>query len=370
MGSHADTADADAIEAAQEAARGVFGRTEGHLRGTRHSTYWPNVASTGLLSLALPETAGGPGLDHPLPALSAVMTEAGRALGHRPLWSVLALGTLPMRDWFGDHHDVLQRIGLGSTITVGAFGEGPGADWTPTETSLRDLGEGFVLSGAKTSIWDADLADAALVSARAPDETICLTHLPLSREGVMIRPEPSTDGHGLCTIELRDVRVADHEWVRLGAGHEGLDLIRRRADLLMASAIVGAAATALDLTVEHVKARHQFGRPLGSFPQVGDRLADAFLLLDVARAALAQATLPLEPDAAVSAAAVIWTLRAASFVVDAAHHLHGGVGVTIDYPLQSFTRSIKLMSLTLGSEDAHLARLEASMGDGATDGSP
>ncbi len=348
--------------AVRDAAQGAFRDLPASAYHLSPTEIWTRFANAELISAVLPERQGGAGLAHSLEVLCALFDEAGKVLAHRPLWSGLALGLIPLAEHFEPHiirHSTSLQ-GKGRALTVGAFTEGSNASWTPTTTLNTDE---LTLTGAKSFVWDARDADQLLVSARTSNGGVALVHIPTARDGVALVPFTATDERPVFAVSFDAVQVEPQEWVALESGQADIVAIRRRAEILLASALVGAATTALELTVSHVRERHQFGRAIGSFQAVAMRAADAWIQLEVARASIGHAVTVPRTSVLADAAAVVWSLRAASFTIDAAHHLHGGVGVGLDYPLWMFTRVCRQLELTLGSEARHLLRAQSALAD-------
>ena len=122
----------------------------------------------------------------------------------------------------------------------------------------------------------------------------------------------------------------------------------------------GVAKAALQLTAAYASSRQQFGRPIGAFQAVAMHAADAFIDVEAMRLAMLQAAwrlgagLPAEREASI---AKLWASEGATRVLATAHHLHGGTGLLLDYPLHLYLTRAKHLSLSAGSAQWHLARL-------------
>jgi len=121
---------------------------------------------------------------------------------------------------------------------------------------------------------------------------------------------------------------------------------------------------ALRMTAEYTIGREQFGRPIASFQAVQQRAADAYIDSEAIRLTTWQAAWRLAADRPATtevAIAKFWASEAAHRVVYAAQHLHGGIGVDVDYPLHRYYLWSKQIELTLGSGTRQLARLGADL---------
>ena len=126
----------------------------------------------------------------------------------------------------------------------------------------------------------------------------------------------------------------------------------------------GVLSRALELTTEYARSREQFGRPIGSFQAVAQRLADAYIDVEAVRLTMWQAAWLLaagqpgdpEVDAAV-ASAKFWAADAGHRVAHTAVHVHGGMGIDTSYPLHRYFVAAKRAEFTLGGATAQLLRL-------------
>jgi alkylation response protein AidB-like acyl-CoA dehydrogenase len=134
----------------------------------------------------------------------------------------------------------------------------------------------------------------------------------------------------------------------------------QRAVLGLCALQVGVVERALRLTAEYTSKREQFGKPLATFQAVGQRAADAYIDVEAIRWTTWQAAWRLgagEPAAPEIAIAKFWAAEAGHRVVYAAQHLHGGIGLDLDYPLHRYFLWSKQIELSLGSATRQLERL-------------
>ena len=144
------------------------------------------------------------------------------------------------------------------------------------------------------------------------------------------------------------------------------------ADWLVARATVGLCAMqsgvierALELTAEYAKSRVAFGRPIGSFQAVTQRLADAFVDVEAVRLTMWQAAWllaagPARPDVAV-ATAKFWAADAGHRVAHTAVHVHGGMGIDVTYPVHRYFVAAKRNEFALGGATAQLRRIGGAL---------
>ena len=140
---------------------------------------------------------------------------------------------------------------------------------------------------------------------------------------------------------------------------------------LLAHATVGLCALqfgvierALELTAEYARSRVQFGRPIGSFQAVTQRLADAYIDVEAVRLTMWQAAwrlasgLPAETEIAT---AKFWAADAGHRVAHTAVHIHGGIGIDTGYPLHRYFTAAKRAEFELGGATAQLLRIGAAL---------
>ena len=116
------------------------------------------------------------------------------------------------------------------------------------------------------------------------------------------------------------------------------------------------------MTADYTTERRQFERPIGSFQAVHQRAADAFINVQALELALLEATYRFEQGLDAQEAILIakyWASGPAYRVAYACNHLHGGIGIDIDYPLHRYYQWAKQIELCLGAGPVQLRALGA-----------
>ncbi len=324
---------------------------------------WAELARARLLGTALPEDAGGSGLG--LVELCLLLEQVGRTVAPVPAWPTLVLGALPIAE-FGsrEQRELLHAVGAGDAILTAALVEPVSDDpGRPTTTAHRD-GTVWRLDGTKTCVPAAHLAARIVVPARTPD----------GATGVFL-VDPHASG---LAMERQVATSREPQWqlTLAGAAAEPLGDPRRGDAIvcwLVERALVGLCAIqlgvtdrALRMTAEYTTGRQQFDRPLASFQAVHQRAADAYIDVEAIRLTTWQAAWRLAaglPATAEVAIAKFWAAEAGHRVAYAAQHLHGGLGVDVDYPLHRHYLWATQIGLTLGSATRQLARLGAALAE-------
>jgi alkylation response protein AidB-like acyl-CoA dehydrogenase len=208
-------------------------------------------------------------------------------------------------------------------------------------------------------------ARRVLVPASLADGRVVVLLVEPSAPGVTVRAQTATSGQPQGELELTDVVVAAGD-VLAGPerGAEVLDWVLDRALVGVAATALGVSGRALAMSAEYTAGRVQFGRPIATFQAVGHRLADAYVDVEAMRLTTLQAVWLLDsglPASTEAAVAKWWAAEGGHRVAHAAQHVHGGVGVDVEYPLSRYFRWSKQLELTLGSAQAQLLRLGAHL---------
>lgn len=328
---------------------------------------WQQFAQVGLLGLLVPESHGGTGGG--AQEILIVMREIGRSLVQLPYAStaVVAASFLSRYPAGSPEASLLPRLISGQlklAIAASAVAQLPSfeARAQPCETSLR-------LWGRQPAVVEAPEADFLLVSARTghPGESgVCLvkmSEVPPPKAGFQ-----RLDGVPCCDIDLRGLLTPESAW--LGPDAEGVaasEALAWALDRGIAAACAqacGAMEQLLALTVEHLKTRRQFGRPLSEFQVLQHCLADMLISVEKARAAALLSAAHVDcSDArtrrrAVSASRVLVD-RAARHVGEQAVQLHGALGMTDELPVGRHFKRLNGIAQTWGTTEQHLDRYAA-----------
>lgn len=311
----------------------------------------------GLAGLCIPERYDGSGL--PLEALDLVQREAGRALSSLPILSsaVLATRVLLACDDEWARAEWLPRLASGRYTAALAFLE-PGHDWERHTSNVTVHGDSARLTGTKTPVLDGGTADLLIVSASDQDGS-SLYLVEADAAGLQRTPLATMDiTRKQSRIEFNDVAAR-----RLGAGGNAAAVLTEAIDharIALAAEQLGGAEFCVDLTVEYVRQRHQFGRAIGSFQAIKHRCADLLVELERARSAVHYAVTQVDEGGDLAEAAAL----AASCCGDVftkvtaeTIQLHGGIGVTWEHPAHLYFRRAHSDAALLGSPASHRARL-------------
>lgn len=320
------------------------------------------LARAGILGAVLPESVGGAGLT--FLELHPVLEQVGATNAHVPVWESLVLGAGPIARYGTDEQRqrLLPRVVSGDAVLTGAFIE-PGARDALSPATRANLTETWTLTGIKTQVPLGLEAEAVLVSATDADGRSGVFVIDPHAPGVSWQEQSSVSSRPVAQLTLNDVPA---ELVgAIGAGV--LPDVLLRAEAGLASLQSGVCSKALRMTAEYTSGREQFGQPLATFQAVRQRLADGYIDVEAVRLTSLQAAWMLASDDPSAARAVAiakyWAGEAGHRVLHSAHHLHGGMGIDLDYDLHHYYRFGKYIEMTLGTARDQLRTLGRSMAD-------
>nr|WP_255533146.1 acyl-CoA dehydrogenase family protein [Nocardia sp. XZ_19_231] len=322
--------------------------------------FWRLTADLGWSGLALPEEYGGAGQGSA--ELALVAEETGRALSRGPFLpttivghAVAVAGSPRTRD------EVLPLLASGPDWASWAFAE-PGEPWTPDgiHATARREGDSLILHGCKTAVQDAGGARWLLVTARTDDGTVVTVLVDRDSAGLTTRRQQVLDPtRNFYEVRLDGVRVQLDRALDNDActAQQLLDY----AAVVHAAESLGVLTRLLELTVEYVGTRIQFGKPIGSFQAVKHACADMAILVHGARAATYYAAMAIDAgsaDAAQAACVAASHTSAAAFeVAGRALQMHGGIGFTWEHDLHLYLRRAETDAVVFGDTAVHRDRL-------------
>ena len=330
---------------------------------------WEQYADLGLLGLPFPEDYGGFG-GGPIEVM-LVMEAFGRVLALEPYLATVVLGGTALRLAGNEKQKsaILPQIAEGGMILAFAHGERQARyDLTDVLTIAKPKGGGWVLDGAKSVALHGDSAQRLIVSARTSGERedpegITLFIVDAAANGVARRAYPMRDGTRATEISLSGVEVAEEDVLgEIGAGFPVIERVVEAGIAATAAEAVGAMEAMQAMTLEYLKTRRQFGRPIGQNQALQHRATEMLMELERGRSmAMLAAMMVEEPDAAERAhniaMAKVGVGQASKFVSQNAIQLHGGIGMTEEYAVGHYFRRCMVIEHTFGDTAHHLSRL-------------
>jgi pimeloyl-CoA dehydrogenase small subunit len=334
---------------------------------------WSRYAELGLLALPFAEEHGGFGGGAIETML--VMEAFGRVLALEPyLATVVLSGTaLRLAGSATQQAAILPQIADGGMTVAFAHGERQARyDLNDVLTTARPKSGGWVLDGAKSVVVHGDNADRLIVSARSAGERddaegISLFLVNATANGVARRSYPMRDGTRAAEISLSGVELAAADL--LGEAGKALPVIERVIEAGIAAAAaeaVGAMEAMHAMTLEYLKTRQQFGKPIGQNQALQHRSAEMLIALEQGRSmAMLAAMMVDEADPEERAynisMAKVGVGQAARFVSQNAIQLHGGIGMTEEYAIGHYFRRCMVIEHLFGDTAHHLSRIASQV---------
>jgi len=316
--------------------------------GVADQALWREIVDLGWTALPVEEAYGGSGGS--LLDASVLIEQFCRAAAPTGFTEVLMAASTIQRYAPADvKQSVLPGVAAGEII-VPAFLE-PADDLYATPATRV---AGNRCTGEKRFVAHGESAGRFLVSA-VNESGPGLAIVSASASGVSTAPMTTIGGTPMRVVSFKDAPVEG--WI---AGAAAIEYLRSIGAALTALESYAYAQKALDMTVEYVQMRVQFGQPIGAFQAVQNRVADVAIQVEAAKFLsrellwnFDQGTIDPQQVAIVKA----MTANAAPQVAMECHLLHGGIGYMQEYPLQTYTRRIKESTLSWGSTREMLNRV-------------
>lgn len=324
---------------------------------------WTQYAELGLLGLSFEERYGGHGMGPT--ELAIVMESFGRSLVLEPFLATVVLGgsLVAAAGTPEQKSAILPAVTSGDLLLAFAYAE-PNSRWSLSNlstTATRD-GDAWTVSGEKIAVLGGDSASTLVVSARTADG-IGLFLVPTSAAAVS--PYLMQDG-----MRGADVLLSSAPAVLLGTSADALSVIEDVVDVATAALCaeaVGAMTRMLWMTVDYLKTRTQFGAPIAVFQALQFRAADMYVSLEQARSMALLARLALADDDAKERRR---SVRAAKIQIDVASRhigqeaiqLHGGIGMTMEYPVGHYVKRTAVIAKTFADTEELLWLIAADGG--------
>jgi alkylation response protein AidB-like acyl-CoA dehydrogenase len=364
----------DEQDALREATRGLLGKAYGDYENRRKAVkedpgfdeeQWARMAEMGLLGLPFSEEDGGVGAG-PV-EIGIVCQELGRVIAPEPYLTsvVLAGGLVSAVGTAEQRQEVLGALSAGESVLAFAHDE-PGCGWTARAeqvTAAQD-GDSWTLTGVKEPVLHGARADVLVVSAALPGGGTGL---------FVVGGQSAADRTGYPTYDgARAARVSFDGTAATPLGEPGLDVtasistVQDITRVMAANQALGAMQFLLPTTTEYLRNRKQFGVPLSTFQALTFRAADMYVSLELTHSMVDWATMvvakgdPVEvADAARRVSLQVST--AGRHVGQEAIQLHGGIAMTMEYSVGTYTAHLTALDHLLGDGGHHLRELAGAV---------
>jgi len=304
---------------------------------------WNALVSGGVTALPVPERLGGDGVG--LPEVATVLTEVGRHGAITPALATLGFGVVPLVDLASDEQQdrFLASVAKGGVLTAALNEPGTALPDRPATTFAHGR-----LSGTKVGVTYAEQADWLIVTA---DSAVVV--VSSKADGVELVRTPTSNDSEEYTVTFAAVAVPDTDVLAGAAARR----VNELALAMIGAFTDGLVAGALRLTADYVANRKQFGKPLSTFQTVAAQLAEVYIAsrtIDLAaKSVVWRLAEGRDADSDLDVLGY-WITSQAPPVMQLCHHLHGGMGMDITYPMHRYYSTIKDLTRLLGGPSHRL----------------
>ncbi|MBA4040770.1 MAG: acyl-CoA dehydrogenase [Sphingomonas hengshuiensis] len=329
---------------------------------------WKQFAELGFTGVLIGEQDGGLGLGHV--EAGVVLEEIGRNLSPSPFLTTAVAAVEALK---GSAHAARYFPGIlrGETVAALAIDE-RAKHGTGIAMRAERSGNGFTLSGTKQFVSHGHVADVIIVAARTAgsledSDGITLFAVPQGAAGLTAEAERLADSSIAARLTFDRVAVdADAVIGEVDAGADPLGRLLRAGRAGAAAELLGVGGGAMDMTVNYLKERKQFGVRIGSFQALQHRAAHLYSEMEVARAAVLKAQQLLDAgnsaaDQAVSVAKAMTSL-ATTLAVQEGVQMHGGIGMTDEYDIGFYMKRGRVLAEMFGDANFHADQLARAAG--------
>ena len=330
---------------------------------------WKQFAEMGFTGILVPEAHGGMGMGHVEAGI--VLEEIGRNLTPSPFLTTAVAAVEALKASGRLSEEWLPKIASGDAIVALAIDEH--AKHMPMQTALtaERSGNGFKLTGTKTFVLNGQVADMMIVAARTAGvkgETEGLTLFAVPRDAGQTADARRLVDSSLASHVTFDGVEVDADAV-IGDVDGGWSVLTKMLDagrVGAAAEMIGVGGAAMDMTVDYLKQRKQFGKLIGEFQALQHRAAHLYGEMEVARATVLKAQQLLDADdprAEIAVAvAKAKTGKAVRLSVQEGVQMHGGIGMTDEYDIGLFMKRDRALEEFFGDARFHAERVARMSG--------
>ena len=328
---------------------------------------WRQVTELGWTALPFPEVYGG--LGRSFLDLALILEETGRALAPIPLMATVVLGGLPILEYGSEtqREAMIPKVINGELILTSALA-GINGDYSRSAMAIaasrRDVNS-YVLNGTAPFVPYAQIAHIilcpAIISNDSAENSATVFLINSQANNVNVELLKTMAGEKQCLVSFDNAEVGDAEVVGdIDKGHQILSRMLLIASVAKCAEMNGNVKRILEMSVEHVSTRIQFGRHIGSFQAIQHMLADAAVDVDASILLARQAAwkiserIPCEREATM---AKIWCSEAQRRVAMTGMRVHGGVGFMKDHDMTLYFQQGTINETMFGDAEFHRSAL-------------
>ncbi|MGI9436145.1 MAG: acyl-CoA dehydrogenase family protein, partial [Geminicoccaceae bacterium] len=329
-------------------------------------TVFAEFSDLGLTAALLPPEAGGLGGEG---EDIMIMFEAfGRALVVEPFLASAVLGATPiLKAGSSAQKALLDKVASGDLLLAFAHGEPDSrySDRLVRTSALQQSGE-WRITGKKSVVLNGDAADRLVVTARVSGEPDAENGLGLflvshHADGMSRRVYGTIEGGRAAEVTFDDTPTQPIG--EPGNAYSVIEQTLAHGTLAISAEALGIMEVCKDMTLDYLKTRTQFGKPIGSFQNLQHRMVDMLLEIEQARSAVMLAAGTLNADRITRerniSAAKNLVGRVGRLVAEESIQLHGGIAMTWDYALPHYAKRLVMLDHLMGDTDHHLERFIA-----------
>ncbi|MEM7701466.1 MAG: acyl-CoA dehydrogenase family protein [Pseudomonadota bacterium] len=332
---------------------------------------WKQMAEMGFTGMLLDEEDGGLGMGHVEAGI--VLEEIGRNLTPSPFLTSSVLAATALKHGSSDMKGrYLPGLIEGESVFAVAIDETAKHKPSRITTKAEKSGNGFKLSGSKSFVIQGASSDMIVVAARTSgadddDEGITLFAVPKDAAGMEQNPVRLVDSSVASHITFDGVELdGDAVIGEVDGGRDVLNAVLSAGRLGAAAEGVGVARGAMDMTIDYLKQRKQFGKLIGEFQGLQHRASHLYSEVEIARAAVIKAQQLADAGAEsadlMTSVAKAKVAKAASLAVREGVQMHGGIGMTDEYDIGLYMKRDRALSEFLGDAYFHANRVAEMSG--------
>ena len=319
------------------------------------SELWHKMANLGWLGLVFPEKYGGS--DGNFLDLVVLCEEMGRACTPGPFFSTVVLGGMAILEAGDEPHKKALLPGIidGSILVTLALIEPNGGQFG-YDINLKAIanGDGYIINGSKVFVPGAHIANYIVCAARS-EKGITLFLIDARQPGIKITVLKTLADDKQSEVVFNNVNLSKNDVLgAAGSGQEPLRRVLDKAAIAKCAEMVGGAQQVLEMTVDYVKQRMQFGRAVGAFQAVQHHCANMVVYVDTSRMLTNKAGwmlsegIPCHKEVAMAKA---WISDAYRKVTMLGHQCIGGVGFMEDHDLPLYSKRAKSAEIAFGDAE-------------------
>jgi alkylation response protein AidB-like acyl-CoA dehydrogenase len=329
--------------------------------------FYKKMGKLGMLGAPMPEEYGGSGMDYV--SYHIMIEEVARACSSvRTTVSVqTSLAETNLLLYGSEELKQKYLVGLAKGELLGAWAltePNAGSDVSGMQTIAKEEDDGWVLNGSKMFISNGDIADVVVVFARLPNtkrhDGMCAFVVEKGTPGFSIGNVEIGTKLGLRTSHTAELVFEDCKVPKenlIGKPGDGWDMamkVLNSGRLSVAAGAVGIARACLEASIKFAKERHAFGRPIGKFQMIKDKIAQMSAEIDAARLLVMRAAQKrdLGKDNTLEVSqAKLFSAQVVMKAADEAVQIHGGYGYSSEFPVERYFRDAKICSIYEGTNE-------------------